>query len=442
MCGKGGNSLSTAVLSLIVLVLLFVVATVLPINIGSAAFVASFIVGVLLGGLKLPDLFAAFPTNLFILLAGITYMFAIAQQNGSMRIITDSAIRLVRGNVAVIPWIFHILGIILSGIGAGPAASTAILAPMAMSVAYAARINPLMMAVMLVHGSHAGSMAPISPIGAIVNGTAAAKGLPDSSMPLFINSLVLNILIALAAYFLLGGIPLLRRRHERYGSSVTGDPSEAQRSGAGTGTLTAEPLRLTSYHVATFVGIALLLILGVGFKLDVGFTAFTIGFVLALLSPKQEQLAVDKIAWPTILMLGGILTYIGVMDKVGGMALISNALTAVGSPLVSVMLVAAIGAITSLFSATGAVLGATIPMLAQVLGAASGISVAGSVSTLAIASAVVDSSPMSLQGAVIMASVQGVERNVFFRQLLLWGVVMVFVGTLLPWLLFVVLGIW
>ncbi|MBE3556497.1 MAG: hypothetical protein IMW91_05405 [Firmicutes bacterium] len=429
--------MAIAILSLVVLVILFVVATVLPINIGSIALVASFVVGVLIAGLKLNDLFTAFPTNLFVLLAGITYMFAIAQQNGSMRILTNGAIRLVRGNVAIIPWVFHVLAIVISGIGAGPAASTAILAPMAMAVAYAARINPLLMGVMLVHGSHAGSMAPISPIGAIVNGTVAAQGLPDVSNPLFINALILNILIAVGAYLLLGGIPLIRRRHEVFENTGVGIEGGASSENAEN-----SAMHLNFHHIATFVGIVLLLVFSVGFKLDVGFTAFTIGVVLALLSPKQEQRAINQIAWPTILMIGGILTYISVMTKVGGMDLISHGLTSVGSPLVSVMFVAAIGAITSLFSATGAVLGATIPLLAQVLAGSTGISLAGSVSTLAISSAVVDSSPMSLQGAVLIGAVQGVERTRFFRQLLLWGVAMVFVGTLVPWLLFVVLAIW
>jgi hypothetical protein len=49
------------------------------------------------------ELSALFPVNLFILLAGITYMFCVAQRNGTMTLITEAAIRLVRGRVAAIP---------------------------------------------------------------------------------------------------------------------------------------------------------------------------------------------------------------------------------------------------------------------------------------------------------------------------------------------------
>ena len=419
-------------ISIVFLVVVFVLGTVLPINIGSLAFAATFLLA-LIAGLPATDVAAAFPSNLFSLLVGITYMFAIAQNNGTMQLITNSALRLVRGNVAVIPWAFHVIAILLSGIGAGPAASTAILAPIAMSVASRSKINPLLMGVMLVHGSHGGSLFPISPIALIVNGAAAKAGLPDVSIPLFFNGLGMNILIAIAAYLTLGGIGLIRRA----GQGETAELEVKAEPG-----LAADPQGATWIQVVTLVGILALLVLGIGFKLDIGLTAFVIGVILALLAPAQEKKAVDRIAWPVVLMVAGILTYIGVMQKVGGMALIGKALAAGGSSQVSIMLVAAVGAVTSLFSATGAVLGATVPLLAHTLGTAPAVgTVAGAVSTLAIASSVVDSSPMSLQGAVIMGSAQGIERNVMFRQLLLWGVVMVFVGTLVPWLLFVILGI-
>lgn len=416
--------------SIVFLVVIFVLGTVLPINIGSLAFAATFLL-TLIAGLPVSDVAAAFPSNLFSLLVGITYMFAIAQNNGTMQMITNSALRLVRGNVAVIPWAFHVIAILLSGIGAGPAASTAILAPIAMSVASRSKINPLLMGVMLVHGSHGGSMFPTSVMGVIVNGTSAKVGLPDVSLPLFLNSLVINVLIAVGAYLTLGGIELIRRGRQ------SSQPVNAETGTAEPG-LTIDPVKVNWRQIATLAGIALLLVLGIGFKLDIGLTAFTIGVVLTLLSPGEEKKVVEKIPWAVVLMVAGILTYIGVMQKVGGMTLIGNALAAGGSPQVAVLLVAAVGAITSLFSATGAVLGATIPFLAQTLGS---LPAAGAVSTLAIASSVVDSSPMSLQGAVILGSAQGVERNVIFRQLLLWGVVMVFVGTVIPWLLFVVWGL-
>lgn len=58
-------------------------------------------------GLRAEELFALFPVTLFVLLAGITYMFSVAQHNGTMAFVTKACVRLVRGRVALMPWIFH-----------------------------------------------------------------------------------------------------------------------------------------------------------------------------------------------------------------------------------------------------------------------------------------------------------------------------------------------
>ncbi|MGC0239496.1 SLC13 family permease [Arthrobacter sp. SD76] len=184
--------MSIAVISLLALVVIFVVGTVWPVSLGAAAFAATFLVGAILAGLSGEELMGLFPVNLFVLLGGITYMFAVVQKNGTMALITNAALGLVRGRVAIIPVIFFFIAAFTSGIGAGPAASTAILAPVALGLAITARINPVLMGLMVVHGCHAGSMSSISPIGAIINGAVHAAGLPDSSGPIFVNSLRLT----------------------------------------------------------------------------------------------------------------------------------------------------------------------------------------------------------------------------------------------------------
>lgn len=427
-----------ALASLLVLVAIFVIGTVIPVNMGVVAFVATFLFGVLVAGIPLAQIFSFFPVNILVLLIGITYMFGVAQANGSMALLTQGALRLVRGRVAIIPWIFHAFAILFSALGAGPAASTAVLAPLALGAATTLRINPLLVGVMLVHGSHAGSMAPISVIGAIVNGTAAKSGLGNVSTPVFLNSLVFNIAIAAAAYLLLGGIGLIRRGKQDFDLQEP-DPAQSDSDGA---TTTATTAVLGRQHVATFAGIALLLILTIGFKLDVGYTALTIGLALSLLSPKNDAKAVANIAWPTILLLGGIMTYIGVVTKLGGLDLVSKALLGLGSPVLAILLVAAVGAFISLFSATGAVIAAMIPLLVPLLGANHAIPVGGAVSTLAISTSVVDSSPLSLQGAVLIASIPQEERRGFFWRLMAWGGSMVVVGSVIAWFIFVVLPMW
>jgi hypothetical protein len=60
---------------------------------------------------------------------------------------------------------------------------------------------------------------------------------------------------------------------------------------------------------------------------------------------------------------------------------------------------------------------------------------------VSISSSVVDTSPMSTSGALLMASARPEDERMFFRALLLWAIGMIAVVPLLVWLLFVVLGI-
>ena len=71
-------------ISIYALAAMFVVATVLPINMGVIAFVGAFLIGTLAAGMNAKAIMAGFPADLFLTLVGITYLFALAQNNGSI----------------------------------------------------------------------------------------------------------------------------------------------------------------------------------------------------------------------------------------------------------------------------------------------------------------------------------------------------------------------
>ena len=101
--------------SVVALVVVFLLATVLPLNMGALALAATFFVGVLGLGLTTKEIFAGFPGDLFVTLVGVTYLFAIAQKNGTVDWLVERAVRLVRGHVAAIPWVMFLIAAALSG---------------------------------------------------------------------------------------------------------------------------------------------------------------------------------------------------------------------------------------------------------------------------------------------------------------------------------------
>ncbi len=69
--------------AIIALAALFVLGTVLPINMGALAYVAAWLVGLFSLGLSEPEILGGISADLVLTLIGVTYLFAIARFNGT-----------------------------------------------------------------------------------------------------------------------------------------------------------------------------------------------------------------------------------------------------------------------------------------------------------------------------------------------------------------------
>ena len=63
-----------------------------------------------------------------------------------------------------------------------------------------------------------------------------------------------------------------------------------------------------------------------------------------------------------MLLICGVLTYIGVLEEIGTIDYAGNAVASVGWPLLAALLICYVGAIVSAFASSIGVLGATIPL--------------------------------------------------------------------------------
>ena len=155
--------MSTELISILVLAVIFVIATMLPINMGALAFAAAFLVGIFAAGLSADDIFGAFPGNIFVVLVGVTFLFAIAQANGTLDWLVQLAVRGVRGHLAAIPWIMFAVAAVLTAIGAASPAAVAIIAPIALGFSGQYGISAFLMGLMVVHGAQAGGSPRLAP---------------------------------------------------------------------------------------------------------------------------------------------------------------------------------------------------------------------------------------------------------------------------------------
>ncbi|GAA4050235.1 SLC13 family permease [Streptomyces shaanxiensis] len=459
--------MSPELISILVLVVVFVIATTRSINMGALAFAAAFGVGTLVADLDADGIFAGFPGDLFVVLVGVTYLFAIARANGTTDWLVHAAIRLVRGRVALIPWVMFALTGALTAIGAVSPAAVAIVAPVALSFAARYGISPLLMGAMVVHGAQGGGFSPISIYGSIVNGIVEREKLPGNEVALFLASLIVNVVIAGIVFVLFGGLKLWAQgavgtdaERDAGGTGTEGGPLPA----GGTGTKgeplssggsapeggttvtrpapTATPLataQLTPARTATLLSLVALVVAVLVLDLDAGLTAITLAVVLSTLWPTDSRKAVGEIAWPTVLLICGVLTYVGVLDEMGTITWAGEGVGGIGVPLLAAVLLCYIGAIVSAFASSVGIMGALIPLAVPFL-AQGEIGAVGMVAALAVSATVVDVSPFSTNGALVLAAAPDVDRERFFRQLMVYGGIVVAVVPAVVWLVMVVPG--
>jgi di/tricarboxylate transporter len=414
-------------MSLFALLIAIVVSVTTSLNIGTLAIGLSLVAGYYIGGVKIADIVKGYPTSLFILLAGTTYLFAIAQTNGTLEKITKYAIKAVRGNVAMLPVVLFLLAFCLSAMGPGQITISALLALPAMLLAEEVGISPLLMALVVGNGAQAGAMSPLAPPGIISASILGKIGLTNVGMTLWMNMLITHVAVSILAYFLFGGMKLLRTKDTGQRESLRN--------------LKVEPFNKS--QISTMIGIAVLIIGAVFFKLDIGMGGFMIGAILSLFKFVDEGKAIKAMPWGTILMVTGVTVLVQLMSTVGGMDLFAS-LIAKMSTAYTVTLVAGFwsGLVSAYASTTGVILPAFLPMAQPLLKQVGGTDLMALLSSIIVCGFVVDLSPLSTTGAVFIANAgPKADKTKLFRNMLIWGLSMSVVGAVVSWLAFTVLGL-
>ncbi|MET0978933.1 MAG: SLC13 family permease [Paeniglutamicibacter terrestris] len=452
--------MSPAIISIIVLAVMFLIATVLPINMGALAFVGAFLLGTVVLGMDSAEILESFPGGLFLTLVGVTYLFAIAQNNGTIDLLINKAVKLVDNRISLIPWVMFFITAGITAVGALGPAAVAIMAPIGLTFAAKYKINPLMMGMLIVHGAQAGGFSPIAVYGVIVNGLIEKTGFAFSPTALFLSSFIFNLLIALVLFIVLGGSKLAGTRaghlaervaEARLEVSVGARKADVDFKGAGSGTYGprdpagdgAASVKTSAERfpqIMTILGLIALAVIALGFKVDVGFVSITIAVILALVNPKAQKGAVNKISWSTVLLICGMLTFVGVLEEAGTIDYVSDGVAAMGMPLLAALMICYIGAVVSAFASSTAILAALIPLAVPFLDSGA-VSAVGVVCALAISATIVDVSPFSTNGALVLANApEGSDKERFYKQILGYGGIVVVVGPLIAWLILVLPG--
>jgi di/tricarboxylate transporter len=409
--------------AIIGLLLILLAATLRPVNVGAIALVGTFAVGTFVAGENITTLYSGFPVDLFVLLFGVTYLFGIASVNGTIQWVVSRVAAILGGKAAFVPWAMFLVTAIATSAGAPGPAATAMMAPVLLGLSKKYDINSRLAGLMVAHGSCAGNFSPINPLGAIVNGTVARSGLSGHPIAVFAANFIYNVMLGLVIYVSFGGAELLRRRPGPE-SALTANVPDASKE-------------VNLVQLVTLVCIVLAAVGALVFRLDLGMLAVSAAVVLHLLFPSTSEGASSKIGWPTILLICGVVTYMALLQRIGALKLVGDSF--VSTPLLGVLLICFVAAITSVFAASPGVLGVVIPLSIPLLSTGA-VSVTAVVIALAISATVVDASPFSAVGALVLANCPEPDRQQMFRVLFWWGMAMALSAPLATWLFVVLIG--
>jgi Na+/H+ antiporter NhaD/arsenite permease-like protein len=457
--------MSLSLIAFLVLVAAFAVGSFTKINAGLLATVAAFGVGTLLAGMSIKDVIGQFPAGLFFILVGATLLFAIVRINGTIDLLAYWAERLAGDRKILVPILMFLLTAALASAGAFTPAAIAIVAPVGLALGTRFGISTLAMGLVIVQGANAGAFSPVNPFGVLGNKMLAGAGAADGSFKLYAYCFVFNAILAVIAYVLVQAI--MKRRAAKAGaaggdSAVKNDGgadapeagSVSGSGGAGTAVLTApaqttltagtrtrpEKVAATPMRILTLVGIASLLVLTTVLGLDVGVASLVIAAVLIVLDSSVQKPAVESMPWSAIILVTGIVTYVGMLEKMGALKELQEGIAGLGNSSLAALIASYVVAIVSAFASTTGTLGVISPVI-EPIAMDPLLTPVGVVTAIAISSSVVDVSPMSTSGALLMASAQPKDERMFFRALLLWAIAMIGLVPLLVWFLFVQLGL-
>jgi di/tricarboxylate transporter len=405
------------VISLLVLVFVVAIGFIKKINLGFFALGAAFVLGTV-GGMKASQITAGFSSSMFVTLVGVTFMFGMASQNGTLELFSKKVVALVGKRTVLIPILMFVLSAFISAIGPGHIAAGILMTTFAMYLAFAMDINPMATSLYAKLGANAGCASTLSITGILAAQLSNPLGYSGFGLHLFLSTLLSGFVFTLVIYILYKGYAVKADNPMKW-SDI--------------------PKFNREQRITIFV-IIVVVVCCIGFKLDTGLFAFLAASVLILTGCADEKKAIKGIPWGTLVFICGVGALVNVINKLGGISLVSDYLKSLMTKETATPVMAATSGILSwVSSTTGVVMPALLPIadnVAKTLGA-NYVEMMSAIIATSFAAAI---SPLSTGGAIIMSSYSASkettteEMNNMFKTLFLLSVANVLINVLLSWL--------
>ena len=405
------------VISLVVLAVVVAIGFIKKINLGFFALGAAFVLGTV-GGMKASQITAGFSSSMFVTLVGVTFMFGMASQNGTLELFSKKVVALVGKRTVLIPILMFVLSAFISAIGPGHIAAGILMTTFAMYLAFEMDINPMATSLYAKLGANAGCASTLSITGILAAQLSNPMGYSGFGLHLFLSTLLSGFVFTLIVYILYKGYAVKADNPLKW----------------------SEIPKFNREQRITVAVIIVVVVCCIGFKLDTGLFAFLAASVLILTGCADEKKAIKGIPWGTLVFICGVGALVNVINKLGGIKLVSDYLSTLMTTNTAVPIMSATSGILSwVSSTTGVVMPALLP-IADNVARTFGVSYVELMSGIVATSFAAAISPLSTGGAIIMSSYSASkettteEMNNMFKTLFLLSVANVLINVLMSWL--------
>lgn len=337
-----------------------------------------------MAGMTDRDIIGGFNYSLFLMLLGVTYLFGLAEINGTLKLLTRKITVLAGKHTYMIPIVMYIFATVLSALGPGTIPTTAIMMVFGMTLAVEMGINPAMLAAIIFLGAAGGGMSPLAATGIIGLDLCEGFGLTGIELPLLVNGILSSTVYAALVYVAFGGYKLK--------SDVVLQFSDIP--------------AFNKEQIITLIGIASMVGLVMLFKVNVGLASFTVAMILSFLRVSDEEQALKKIPWGTLLLICGVGVLMNVIIALGGIDLLSASLASVMSANTATTILGVTAGVMSWFSSTsGVVMPTLIPTIPHIIQQMSiSVNPVEWVTAISMVSNTAGISPLSTGGALALAA--------------------------------------
>lgn len=371
------------IISLILFIAVIVLAFVRKNNVGILA-LAIGVIAVRLFGMTDKNLLSGVSASMFVTLFGITLLFEVINQTGALDLLAKKIVGLAGSKLWMIPIAMYIAGFVIAGVGPGAVPALAIIPAIAVSVAIQVGFNPVMLAIIGECGLMAGRMTPITPEAAIITAAAESAGVTNAMTTVLVCQTLVTVITAVVFWFLLKGykvkIPLTDL------SSVKAE-------------------KFSVKQLVALGGILAMLILIVFVGVNIGLAATFVAAILIIFRVADDAQCLKKLPWSTICMILGVGALLDIVSEVGGIDILSNAMSSIMTSGTATPIMAVSAALLSLVSsALGVVYPTMMPMCGDIAAQISGVDALALMAAVGGGGSLAGLSPLSTGGALILAA--------------------------------------